>query len=238
MKKTIAIVPLRNDSKGLPGKNIREFCGKPLFYRTVEQGLKVADECIVSTDIEDILMGLLPIPNGVKLRKRDKNLASDTASMESVIQDVLINIDFKDSTIILLQATSPLRTYKDIQSALNLFSSQKFDIVFSVCRSNSSILKNGFLEGNKFSAISKLEYLFQNRQQLPETYKPNGAVYVFKGEHFLNNNGFKFQSPGSVVMPEERSLDIDTIRDFKKAEQIFSKYIKKFDSDKILDDGL
>ena len=238
MKKTFAIVPLRNDSKGLPGKNIREFCGKPLFYRAVEQGLKVADECIVTTDIEEILMGRLPVPNEVKLKKRPKNLATDTASMESVIQDVLVNLDLKDSTIILLQATSPLRTETDIQSALNLFLHKKFDIVFTICRSNSSILKNGFLEGNEFSAISKFEHLFQNRQQLPETYKPNGAVYVFEGEQFLDNKGFKFKSPGGVIMPEERSFDIDTITDFKKAERIFNKYIKKFDSDKIFDNGL
>ena len=164
MKKKVAIIPLRNGSKGLPGKNTQKFCELPLYYWTVLQALKFADECIVTTDIEDILYGKLPIPEEVQLRNRPTKLASDTAKMESVIQDVLTYTGYKDSIILLLQATSPLRANEDIQKSLDLFLRDDFEIVFTVSESDPSLLKNGFMDGNEFKSVSDYGYLFQNRQ--------------------------------------------------------------------------
>ena len=236
MKKKVAIIPLRNGSKGLPGKNIQEFCGLPLYYWTVLQALEFADRCIVTTDIEDILSGKLPIPEEVQLRKRPSELASDSAKMESVIQDVLAGTEYKDTIILLLQATSPLRANEDIQNSIDLFLRDDFQIVFTVSKSDPSLLKNGFMNGNEFKSVSDYGYLFQNRQELPQTFRPNGAVYIFNSKDFIKYNGFNFSNFGSVLMPHERSLDIDTKEDFLKAEEIYSKYKKNLDVDKIVND--
>lgn len=222
MKKIIAIIPVRAGSKGLPDKNIRDFCGSPLFYRAAQQGVMFADRCIVTTDIIPILNRRLSLPSGAELHSRPPELSTDQAQMDSVLLDVLSNVEFSGAVVILLQATSPLRSIQDVKACLDLFNANKNSIVFTVTKSDPSILKNGFLADGVFSAVSDLDYLFQNRQLLPQTYKPNGAVYVFDRDQFIKNNGFSFDSAAAVEMPEERSLDIDSLNDFLNAELQFS----------------
>ena len=228
MKEIIAIIPVRAGSKGLPSKNTREFCGLPLFYRAAEQGLIFADRCIITTDIKSILENDLPLPDGVELQSRPAELSTDDTPMSSVILDALSKTRSSGVTVLLLQATSPLRSSQDIKASLDLFDSSEFPIVFTVSRSNPSVLKNGFLVDGKFSAISDSEFLFQNRQLLPQTYKPNGAVYVFDGDWFVERNGFNFETAGAIEMPEERSFDIDSLSDFLKAESAFKSIDEVF----------
>ena len=218
MKKIIAIVPVRAGSKGLPDKNIRNFCGSPLFYRAAQQGVLFADRCIVTTDIKPILDRRFSLPRGTELHSRPPELSTDQAQMDSVLLEVLSKAEFSGAIVILLQATSPLRSIQDIKACLDLFNVNSNSIVFTVTKSDPSVLKNGFLVDGVFSSVSDLGYLFRNRQSLPQTYKPNGAVYVFNRDDFIKNNGFSFVSAAAVEMPKERSLDIDSLDDFLSAE--------------------
>ena len=65
-----------------------------------------------------------------------------------------------------------------------------------------------------------------NRQDLPELFRPNGAVYVFNGGWFVENNGFTSNNIGVVEMPKENSLDIDNQQDFDRVAQIYKKHSK------------
>ena len=91
-------------------------------------------------------------------------------------------------------------------------------MVFSVSETDPALLKSGFVEDNIFTPVSRMDYLFMNRQSLPKTYRPNGAVYVFDLAWFLANKSLIIDKAGVVVMPRERSVDIDTIEDFKYVE--------------------
>ena len=76
------------------------------------------------------------------------------------------------------------------------------------------------MEGGRFVPVSDPAYCFTNRQHLPQVMKPNGAVYVFDRDWFLQNGGFETDRIGGVVMPAERSFDIDTEVDFLRPEEL------------------
>ena len=222
--KHIAIVPARQGSKGLKNKNFLDFCGRPLYRHAVDQALRVSDLCILSTDNGAILKKTNR-EEKVIIHARPPQLASDTSTIDHSVIDIIKKFNLKDRTIILLQPTSPLRTDADIEAALTLYKASNFDLVMSVCGTDPKILKSGFTRGKTFIPISKSKYCFMNRQSLPSTFKPNGAIFIFDSSWFLKNNGFESDKIGHILMDEELSMDIDDEKDFKIAERLFCDQI-------------
>lgn len=217
----VAIVPVRAGSRGLKNKNLRPLAGVPLWERAVRQGLQAgADHVVVSTDIEELLTQDM---EGVTFLRRPEALAGDNVPMAPALIHALEEAVPDNARVVLLQATSPLRDVDDIQSALRLFDRGTFDLVKTVTPTASSILKYGTMDDGRFVPVSDPAYCFANRQSLPEVMRPNGAVYVFEREWFLANGGFETGSIGAVVMPEERSHDIDSEEDFQRAEALLSE---------------
>ncbi len=210
-----SFIPLRAGSKGLRNKNILKLNKKELYMYSVEQALRTSDKCFISTDIESIL--LKEFKSNINVFERPNKLAGDEILMKDVILDFLSNTPQKDFNMILLQATSPLRSDADIQNCKKLFDSGKYSMVISVSKKNKASTKYGFLKGGKFSPFFE-QYLFNNRQNIPDVYGPNGAIYIFNTRDFLKLRTFPNRDIGSYVIPVERSLDIDTIDDFKLAE--------------------
>lgn len=211
-----ALVPVRGGSKGLPGKNIRNLAGSPLYVHAVRQGQTHAARGIVSTDIPEILRD--GGPAGCEVLSRPAELATDTTPMDAVISHAIETLNLEGGAILLLQATSPMRLDSDIQAACDLFESGEHDLVMSVCRTDSAVLKYGLLDGPGFTPLADPAYCFSNRQTLPDVYRPNGAIYVFGVDWFRRNGGLATDNIGAVVMPEDRSIDIDTLADFERAE--------------------
>jgi CMP-N,N'-diacetyllegionaminic acid synthase len=212
----VGFVPVRGGSKGLPGKNIRMLGGKPLYLHAVEQALRTTGRCIVSTDIPDILAADPPL--GCSVIERPPELAGDSVAMDAVIAHMLDTVGSEFDQIVLLQATSPMRNDDDIRSGLALYRCGDFDLVLSVTQTEASVLKFGTLEDGRFMPVSKPAYCFTNRQDLPNVFKPNGAVYVFTAEAFRRNGGLATSRIGAFEMPGERSADIDTLEDFARIE--------------------
>lgn len=217
----VAIVPFRGGSKGLPGKNILPVDGMPLYLHSVHQGLRTVGSVLLSTDIEEIDNDELPA--GCALRRRPSQLAADETPMEDVIGDLIEHHALEGKTIVLLQATSPLRLDNDILAALDLFKTRQHDMVLSVVERERGVLKYGTLEGQVFSALREPKYCFFNRQQLPKIYGPNGSVYVFDADRFVTANGFPSDRIGAIEMPIERSADIDTLADLHYVENVMRK---------------
>ncbi len=219
MLKTItpwtAIIPLRAGSKGLPNKNILPLNGQCLYLYAVNAALAAgASRIVISTDIVTVL-NAAPI-NRVECVVRPQHLCGDTVDMATVLLH-LIKTENLSGTLVLLQATSPLRTAAHIQAGLALFNSQNYDLVMGVTPAERSILKWGFLQNNQFMPLSNPQYCFSNRQQLPEVVRPNGALYLFNAAWFINNGGFtgsNLTRIGALNMNEKDSLDIDNAADF------------------------
>ncbi len=219
---TLAIIPLRAGSKGLPGKNLRPLAGRSLYLHSVDQALRIVGRCVISTDIPDILTAKLP--SACQVIERPPELAEDHTPIAPVLMHLFQRLKANDAmprTAVLLQATSPLRQDEDIRRAVALFEEQEFELVMSVVKADPGILKYGFSNAGHFTPISSPEFCFSNRQSLPEIVRPNGAVYVFSPKTFMKNGGLATRSIGSIEMSDERSIDIDTQADLTAAEDLF-----------------
>jgi N-acylneuraminate cytidylyltransferase len=125
--------------------------------------------------------------------------------------------------VVLLQATSPLRQVVDVQQALARLTSGAFDLVMSVTEADRSVLKWGqVMPDGRFMPLSKPEHCFANRQSLPPVYKPNGAVYAMDAQWLIEQKNFVSERIGTVVMPPERSHDIDNLSDFERCAALLS----------------
>lgn len=211
-----AVIPLRAGSKGLPGKNTRLLAGKPLYRHAVDAALEAgAHRVILSTDIPEVLSATFPLV--VQAIQRPPALCGDAVPMAPVLSHAL-QAAACEGTVVLLQATSPMRQASDIQAALHVFATGQHELVMSVTEADRGVLKWGRLDGDCFVPLSEPAFCFANRQSLPPVVRPNGAVYVMNAEWFLERGSFVSERIGVVQMSVERSQDIDTLADFERCE--------------------
>ena len=130
-QKNVIIIPARGNSKGMPNKNLTKFCGKPLLYWSIKQGLKnnFNANVYVTSDSKKILE--FSKKNGAIPILRPKNISHSKSSSESAIKHACENIHYKVRNIIFLQATSPLRLPNDINNAFKKFKVMKYDSLFT-----------------------------------------------------------------------------------------------------------
>ena len=196
---------------------------KKLYKITLDQALRCINEVIISSDKNlEKELGCY----SVKQHRRSPALATDQSTMAELMLELIRMYELQKSTIVLLQPTSPLRRDDDISKCIKTFENNTFDLVFTVSAQDRAVLKSGFIRGNKFIPLAEPEFTFMNRQDLPELFRPNGAVYVFNGGWFEENNGFTSNNIGVVEMPKENSLDIDNREDFDRVAQIYKTHSK------------
>jgi len=218
-KTFLAVIPARGGSKRLPRKNILNLCEKPLISYSIEAGLKskYIDKIVVSSDDDEILE--IAQKFGAKTIKRPPLLASDTSTTFDAIKHTIDNLE-KHDYIVLLQATSPLRTSKHINEAIELLEEKNANAVVSVCQMEHSPLWSNVLpkDGN-MKGFLKDEVLNKRAQDLGKYYRLNGAIYICKTDKFLENKGFFLkENIFAYVMDRKSSIDIDEEMDFKLAE--------------------
>lgn len=225
-------IGVRAGSKGVPGKNFREICGKPLIQWSLDQLLEhpEIDEVVVSTDDPEIYAYCVA-QGTLDIGLRPANLATDTAGKfavwkhaYSISQPGLRTIDaFVD-----LDATHPLRLPQDIDGALELAQNEQPDMVMSCCEARKNPYFN-LVEPDATGSLQVSKPLPSNvlaRQQAPVVYEHVGLIYVLKPD-YLRQASSLFQ--GRVipyVVDAERCHDIDTPYDFTLVEFLLGEQIK------------
>lgn len=223
MDNIIAIIPARGGSKEIPHKNVRNLCDKPLIAWTIEQGLKCKylDKIIVSTDDHHISEISKQFGAQVPFLRPKEISKDDSSTVDAVIHALNyyeIN-KYKVDIVVILQPTSPLRTSEDISMALKIFFENKdADSVVSVSKCNHSPYWSLKIENKFLKANFGDKYLNLRRQDLPDLFLPNGAIYISSKNNIQKNKGFFGKRTMPYVMPYERSIDIDSIIDLKLAE--------------------
>ena len=222
MNKTfLAIIPARGGSKRLPRKNLLDLCGKPLIAWSIEAALKskYISKVIVSSDDEEILN--IAKEYKADFIKRPDELASDTATTFDALKHTLENVG-KYDYVVLLQPTSPLRSEKHIDEAIELLEEKSSDAIISVCEMEHSPLWSNILDENlDMSNFLRDEVLNKRSQDLPKYYRLNGAIYICKTEELLENKGFFIkENIFAFKMNKENSIDIDEEIDFIIAREI------------------
>lgn len=218
----IALIPARGGSKGLPGKNIKLLKGKPLIGYTIEAALKSKkiSRVIVSTDCKKIAAVAMEYGAEVPFM-RPSFLATDTATSLDVYKYTFEKLQkeegIKVNNFIILQPTSPLRTNVHIDEAITLFEENQAESVISFCKENHPIFWHKFInKKGGFEDIFEGDFI-KNRQEIRETYYPNGAIYVFD-KSILKSGKYYTENSYAYIMEREASIDIDNIEDFRYCE--------------------
>lgn len=224
----LALIPARGGSKGLPNKNILDCGGKPLIEWSIcaAKNVNFIDDVLVTTDSEAIAAASKRAGASIPFL-RPNELASDDSSMLEVVKHAWEkHMDAKGKHfdyVVLLQPTSPLRTSRHINDAI--------DYYFKNRQNDDDTLASVYQVGQKAGWIMQttdeskyirfcLDIGSKNpqRQSLQPYYLPNGAIFIVRGDGLegglYRNNTLPF------IMPAADSVDIDTYDDLKEAETI------------------
>jgi len=227
----MGLITARGGSRGLPGKNILSFCGKPLIAYTIEAALQSGcfKTVMVSTDSREIADVCLKCGAEVPFL-RPAHLAADDAKSRDVVLHALDFMEQKSpvESVCLLQPTSPLRSAEDIRQAVSVFRRNSADSVISVTEYSHPIQwAVSVSEDGKISEPSGLKP--SRRQDQSVCYHPNGAIYIFNAEFIRRSEGYIGKNTYALIMPPERSVDIDIPFDFMLAEFLFTRMRGKDD---------
>lgn len=226
-KKVFALIPARKGSKGVVNKNIIKILNKPLIDYTIDAALKSKkiDQIFISSDSEKILKYITKYENIIGI-KRPSKFATNKSTAVDVVKhffEYLSKLDIlkknEDFYIIYLQPTSPLRNEKIINRSLNALVKSKLNSLISLVENNFSPYK--FFQINKKGQVNSLfnqSLSNLNRQDLPKTYRANGAIYIFKASLFKKLKGFPSNNSLPFLMNQIDSLDIDSYQDIDTLE--------------------
>lgn len=226
-KRMLALIPARGGSKGLPGKNIRPLAGKPLIAWSIEAalGCPSIDKIVVSSDCPEI--GKIAKSCGAEVPFiRPAELATDTAKG---IDATLHALDWlKDNgeqfeLLLILQPTSPLRTTQDIETSLARYAQKNAKAIVSVCQVDHHPWWSNTLPTDGNMAQFLRPEALNNRQKLPVYFRLNGAIYLADVDYLRQQQSCLGAETYAYEMPAERSVDIDSLLDFKLAEQLLAE---------------
>lgn len=217
----LALIPARGGSKGIPRKNVRPLGGKPLIAYTIEAALEssTVDDVVVTTDDEEIAAVAREHGAEVPFMRPAELAADESKTIDCVVhaRDALRSMGREYDALVLLQPTSPLRAAGDIDEAASVWASHgRLGLCsVSVVEENPFLLRTLGEGGVVHPVISHGSTM--RRQDVPTYYKVNGSIYINRFSELtlatsLNDN------PVGYVMPKGRSIDIDTLEDFRNAE--------------------
>lgn len=221
----LALIPARGGSKGIPRKNIRPFCGKPLLQWSIDVALAAPsiDRVIVSTD--DMEIAELARIGGADVPfLRPQHLSSDTAPGICPVLHALEQLPEVDQ-VLLMQPTSPLRRVEDVEAIVALCPQSGS---FSAVSLSLSGKHPAWMFG--LSTDDHLQPLFpgtfaNSRQELRPAYVLNGALYLASREFLERERSFFSSDTIGYVMPLERSVDIDSLLDWRWAEFLMQQHL-------------
>ena len=223
---TLFLIPARGGSKGLPRKNIKLLSGKPLIGYAIDLAKMFTnseDICVSTDDIE-----IAKVANDFGVNPpfiRSKNLASDNAGMNDVILDAIQFYEKRGifyEKVVVLQPTSPLRTYENVKQAMELFT-EDIELVVSVKETSSNPYYVLFEENGEGFLEKSKPGIYLTRQECPIVYEYNGAVYVYNVDALKSKRISTFSRIKKILMSDTQSIDIDTQLDWDFAEFLLSR---------------
>jgi len=221
---TLAIIPARGGSKGLPRKNLRCIGGTPLVGRTVQaaRASSSVDRVVVSTD--DATIASVAEEHGGDVIDRPAVLSGDTASSESALLHALHHLadveNYRPDSLAFLQCTSPFTRPTDIDGTVGALRDQDADSAFAASPFHGFVwcrVDDGTVSGRNHDPNTSR----QRRQDRPDELIETGAVYAMDVDGFLDAEHRFFGRIAAYEMPQERALEIDTPADLRRAQAMY-----------------
>lgn len=219
----VAAVPLRGGSKSIPFKNIKEFCGVPLCAWTLKAllGSRFVSKVFVSTDCDRIAAVVSSIDSRIVVHRRPDHLATDTATTEAAIVDLIEACDVREEFIITAQVTSPQTTSSDIDSAIGHLVGVGADSLVTCVRTRRFFWND---DGTPINYDPERRPL---RQQWSGTLMENGAFYISRTDQLRQGRARLHGKIAVHEMDESASIELDELADWEALEATFRRRLVK-----------
>ncbi|MEI2694907.1 MAG: acylneuraminate cytidylyltransferase family protein [Saprospiraceae bacterium] len=225
MSKVLGIIPARAGSKRVPGKNMRQLNGEPLISYALDAALnsKKLTAIAVSSDDESILNYARLYNSKILCIQRPESLSTDQSTALEYTQHALEFLEKHNSLnfdlVVIIQVTSPFTISDDIDSVIECLEASKADCAASVRRVPHDLhpIKFKRIEHGLLVPLVETENGRMAAHQLDPVYVRNGAVYASKIE-LIQKNQLLNENCAAFIMPDERSLDINTEMDLQFAQ--------------------
>lgn len=228
--KILGLIPARGGSKGIPGKNIKSLAGKPLLAYTFDSAREstLLSKVILSSDDSEIIR----VAHQIGLETpfvRPSDLASDVSPTLPVIIHALRFFEErgeKYDAVCLLQVTNPFRRKGLVDEAIQKFIDADADALVSVLPVPHEFNPHWIFEPNSEGLLSIAtgeKTIIPRRQDLPPAYFRDGAIYITKAKVLLGQNSLYGEKLAFIVGDESRYVNLDTMRDWEKAEELVKK---------------
>lgn len=226
---TVAFIPARGGSKGIPKKNIKLIAGKPLIAWSILQALEsdLIDDVYVSTDCEEI--AAVAREYGAKVPfLRPNDISGDTASTESAMLHFCQYLEQNDihyDNFLLIQGTSPIRAKGRFDQAIQYFSQGHYDSLLTVSESHRFIWKN------PENPHASYDFMRRPRRQdiIPSerNFIETGSFYITKLEMLKKTGNRLCGKIAMLVTPEEESYEIDSLTDFLVCDALLKDMVQE-----------
>jgi pseudaminic acid cytidylyltransferase len=217
----IAVIPARGGSKRIPGKNIKDFCGKPIIAYSILAARKsnLFDHIFVSTDSEEIAE--VAIEWGAEVPfKRPKRLSDDFTGITDVVAHAISEYEKKSKIdyACCIYATAPFLTAENLNKGYELIRKGEKLFVFSATSFPFPIFRSFSIDENQSVEMFWPEHYETRSQDLPEAYHDAGQFAWGKPEGFLGKKNAFSRHSSALVIPRKLVQDIDTVEDWERAE--------------------
>lgn len=225
--RVLGVIPARGGSKGVPGKNIRSLCGKPLLQYTAEAALAARGLSQVILSTEDEQIAAVGLACGLEVPfLRPAELARDDTPMLPVVQHAVSQMENRSGrfdAVCLLQPTNPLRRAEDIDACIELLNERDLDAVVTILPVPSEYNPHWVFwkSGNGLLGLSTGEETpVTRRQDLPPAFHREGSVYVTRRHVLMEENSLYGKRLAGYELNPGRSVNIDTPEDWEEAERL------------------
>jgi CMP-N-acetylneuraminic acid synthetase len=226
----VAFIFARGGSKGLPGKNLRLLCGKPMIAWSIEhaKSIKRIRRVIVSTDSEEIACAAREFGAETPFL-RPPELAGDNSpewlAWRHALNYLLESEGCLPEAMVSVPVTAPLRLPEDIEKCLDEYAKGEAESVITVSEAHRSPYFN-MVKGNPDGTMGLVippSSTVARRQDAPRVYDMTTVAYVIRPEFVLAHDSIFEGRVRAVTIPLERAIDIDTLLDFQIAEYLMNR---------------
>lgn len=231
--KLLCTICARGGSRGVPNKNIRPIAGKPLLAHTVGQAVDVGlFEVVAFSSDSDAYLEAARAAGARILVRRPAELASDTAGKLPAIRHCVraaeAELGHEVDIIVDLDCTSPLRLPGDIRACVELLQQQDAGNVITAAPARRSPYFN-LVErqpDGRIDVSKRLPVPVLRRQDAPACYDMNASIYVWRRAALMDRDGIFHPDTALYVMPEERSVDIDSDLDWDVVSMLLQRRVR------------